>query len=199
MLTFGFELLPVGIYDETELAKVETSFRLVVADIDDADFGQFVREKRPDPLPRTWIEHVKRIVHHDPARPLQNDAGKRKALLLIFGQLPVPSIHCVKVRLEVFKSNTGQGVDDSRMIKGIDWVRISDDLAQRAGRDIGSHWHEHDRAARGVRDFAASPGPKTSDGPKQQGFFFAILASDQDALVGVDVRMRLAQRAAPRR
>ena len=130
---------------------------------------------------------------------MQNDAGKGEALLLVVGQLPVPSIHCVEVRLEVFKSDTGQRVDDSRMIKGIGWVRISDDLAQRAGRNIGSHWHEHDRAARGVRDLAASPGPKTPDGAKQQGFFFAIFAGYQDAFVGVDVRMRLAQHDASRR
>ena len=180
VFAFRLELLATRIHDQMQLAGIEAGLRLVMPDIDDADFSQFVREERPDALARSRVENVERVVHHDPARPLQDDPGKGEALLLVVGQFPVPSIHLVEVRLEVLKSNAGERIDDSRMLKGIGRVRVSDDLAEGTGRDIGSHRHEHDRVARRVRDLAASPRPKPADGAKQQGFFFAIFAGDQD-------------------
>src|SRR3984957_18453572 len=73
-------------------------------------------------------------------------------------------------------------------------MRISDDFAQRTGRYIRSHWHEHDSVARRVRYLAAPPRPQPANGAKQQSFFFAIFTSDQNTFLGVDCRMGLAQR-----
>ena len=87
---------------------------------------------------------------------------------------------------------------DDRMVVSHRSARIGDDLAEGAGRDIGSHRHEHDRVARRVRDLAAPPGPKAANGAKQQGFLLAIFAGDQDAFAGVDVRVRFAQHDAAR-
>ncbi len=119
MFAFRFELLATGIHNQMQLAEIEAGLRLVMPDVDYADFSQFVREQRPDALARSRVENVERVVHHDPARPLQDDPGKGEALLLVVGQFPVPSVHLVEVRLEVLKSDPGERIDDSRMVKGI--------------------------------------------------------------------------------
>ena len=113
-----------------QLAEIEAGLRLVMPDVDYADFGQLVREQLPDARARSRVENVKRIVHHGPARPLQDDPGTGEALLLVVGQLPVPSVHFVECA-RVLKSDPGK-----RMAAGwsrIGRVRVSDDLAEQPG------------------------------------------------------------------
>ena len=63
-------------------------------------------------------------------------------------------------------------------------LRIGDGLTQRARRDVGADRHEHDGLTRRVRNPPAAPGPKSSDGAEQQGFFLAAFAGDKDSLAG---------------
>ena len=83
-----------------------------MANIDDAQIGQFTLEERPYEHSRFWIEDIERVIHDNPARSLQNDPGKSHALFLVVGQLPVPSVLLIEVGLEVPESDGGERLDD---------------------------------------------------------------------------------------
>ncbi len=163
---------------QMQLMVVDAALRLVVADIDDADVNEVTRQERPDPYSRLWIEDVERVMHHDPKRLLQEDAGKGQALLLVVGQLPVPSVHGVEQGLEAFQSNGGERLGYGGAFVGVSRVRIGDGLTQTARRDVGADRHEHDGLTGRVRNAAVAPRPEPADGAKQQGFLLAIFAGD---------------------
>src|SRR5208283_6038517 len=52
---------------------------------------------------------------------------------------------------------------------------------------------EYDGLTRRPSNPSAPPGPKAADGAKQQGFFLAIFASNEQALSGLQLCMRFAQ------
>ena len=111
---------------EMQRAGEEAALGLVIADIDDADIDQLAREDRLDPPARGGIEDVERVVDHHPSRPLQDDAGKGQALLLVVVQLPVPSVHLVEKGLEAFQANIGKRLGDDRILVDVGRVRIGD-------------------------------------------------------------------------
>ena len=93
---------------------------------------------------RDRIDEVERVIDHHPLRPLQDDASKGYALLLIVVQLPVPSANRAKHRLEAVEANIGKRLFDGRIISGVRSARIGDRGAQNARRDIGMGWYERD-------------------------------------------------------
>ena len=161
-------------------------------DVDDADFRQALLERRRHASRHVRIERGERSVQHDPTRLLQENAGHCEALLVIVAQPPIPSLVLVEHGREVFETDDGERIADTRVGEGLRRMGIGERLAQRPGRDVAWRRHEDHRLAMRTRDVTAAPRPESRDRLEQRAFGVPV-AGDEHVVARLNLQMGFAQ------
>ena len=79
----GAERRAARIGYQVQFAREESLGSMTLTDIDEADIGQWTREKRFDPRARGGIECIERAIRHQPLWPAQTDRGEGQLLLFV--------------------------------------------------------------------------------------------------------------------
>ncbi len=169
--SFGFversEALSLRVEFKTEGMGKEAVLILRLPDIEDSHLGLVFRKHRLESLTDAGLERGKRTVEHDPARPVEENAGEGQTVLFAIVQPAVPSLFLVELRLEIGEANCFKGLGNAGPIVGIGRVRVGEGLSQCARRRVARSRHEDDRFTRRPRDAARAPRPEPGDRPEK--------------------------------
>jgi len=122
----GAERRAARIGYQVQFAREESLGSMTLTDIDEADIGQWTREKRFDPRARGGIECIERAIHHQPLWPAQTDPGEGQLLLFVLVQTSVPTIDGVKQWPKVSQTHLLERARDGRISVVGDGARIGE-------------------------------------------------------------------------
>ncbi len=129
--------------DDVKRAVPGAAYDGAAAEVDHRRARQFALEDREHEPAVLLVERADRIVEHDPARPLQQQARECQTLLLVEGQLVVPALGAIEQGHQMAEIDPLQRRAHRGIVEPLRPVRIAHGGAQRAERQIRPLRHEH--------------------------------------------------------
>jgi hypothetical protein len=93
----GDEASAARIFDEVQNAREDGVLSLGSSDVDNSGTLELLLEEAVDTVARVFIQPVEGFVNHEPARFVQQNTRKHKALLLVISKFLVPARDAVEL------------------------------------------------------------------------------------------------------
>jgi hypothetical protein len=148
-------------------AIVEAVASRAASDADHSAVSQLLLKDRQQGLAVLLLERAQGVVQKDPARPVQQQAGKCEALLLLQRKFLVPALLMIERGDEMAKPDPLERGHYGGVVEASGRRRIAGAGAQRAERQGGSRRHAHHAVTRGQVDRPVAPRPQTRDRAEQ--------------------------------
>src|SRR5208282_6193771 len=119
------------------------------------------------PPARVDVEGVEHLIDEEPGRRVNDGPRKCQTLLLSVAQDTVPASELIEHRHQAIQAEPLERMRERLGTEVCDRRGVSENLAQRAGRQIGGARDAQHRLADGKCDAARAPWPEACERPEQ--------------------------------
>ncbi len=147
---------------EVQRTAVEAAASRAAPNADHRCVNQLVLENREHGPALILVESAERVVQHDPAGAMQQEAREGQALLFLEGQILVPPLLTIECSQQMMQPDPLERGGDGGAVEAPGRRGIARPSAQAAKGQLRPRRHEHRGVARGQVDDASAPRPQAA-------------------------------------